>query len=215
MTRKYYLLGALLVAAALLATLVAYPRLPEVVPTHWGWKGQVNGYSPKWALLVTGPGLMGAVVLLFRVLPWLSPRRWEVDSFRSTYLYIMVVILGLLAACQALVLWVGLGHRLDVRRAVAGAMCVLFALLGNVLGKVRRNFYIGVRTPWSLASERVWNATHRVAAKTFVLSALIGLALTALGVDSRLILGLLLGGVLVPVVYSLALYKQLERSGQL
>ena len=91
----------------------------------------------------------------------------------------------------------------------------MFALLGNVMGKVRRNFYIGVRTPWALANERVWNATHRFAAKTFVLGGVIGLVLTAVGVKGWLPFAALMGAALVPVVYSLVVYKQLERRGQL
>ena len=71
------------------------------------------------------------------------------------------------------------------------------------MGKVRRNFYIGVRTPWALANERVWNATHRFAAKTFVAGGLVGLALTAAGLNGRPVIVVLLAGALVPIVYSL------------
>jgi uncharacterized membrane protein len=89
------------------------------------------------------------------------------------------------------------------------------ALLGNVMGKVRRNFYVGVRTPWALANERVWNATHRFAAKTFVAAGVIGLALTLLGFTGWPVFVLLMAGLLAPVAYSLVFYKQLERRGQL
>jgi uncharacterized membrane protein len=138
-----------------------------------------------------------------------------VDTFRSTYLYIMVVLVSMLGYFTGVILWVGLGRGTNVNRAVVGGVCLLFALLGNVMGKVRRNFYIGVRTPWALANERVWNATHRFAAKTFVLGGVIGLALTAVGVNGWLSFAALMAGALVPVVYSLVVYKQLERRGEL
>jgi uncharacterized membrane protein len=80
---------------------------------------------------------------------------------------------------------------------------------------VRRNFFIGVRTPWTLANERVWNATHRCAAKTFVLGGLIGLVLTAVSGAGWLPFAALMAGALVPVVYSLVVYKQLQRRGEL
>ena len=215
MTRKYYLVGILLTVAAFVATLIAYPHLPNLVPTHWNFKGQADDYSAKWALFLLGPASMAGLMVLFRFLPWLSPKHWEVDTFRSTYLYIMLVLLCMLAYFNGLILWAGFGRPINVGRAIIGGFCLLFALLGNVLGKVRRNFYIGVRTPWALANERVWNATHRFAAKTFVVGGLLGLALTAVGVDGWPTLASLMAGALIPVVYSLVFYKQLERRGEL
>jgi uncharacterized membrane protein len=215
MTRKYYLIGILLTAALLMAILIAYPQLPNQVPTHWNMKGQANDYSAKWALFLIGPGLMAGTMLLFYFLPWLSPKQWQVDTFQSTYLYIMLVLVSMLAYFTGVTLWGGLGHAANVDRAIIGGVCLLFALLGNVMGKVRRNFFIGVRTPWALANERVWNATHRLAAKTFVAGGGIGLALTAVGVKGWPPFAALMAGALIPVVYSLVVYKQLERRGEL
>ena len=91
----------------------------------------------------------------------------------------------------------------------------MIALLGNVLGKVQRNFYVGVRTPWTIADERVWNATHRLAAKTFVIGGLTGLAFALVAGWSWLSFVAILAAALVPVIYSLVYYKQLERRGEL
>lgn len=212
---KYYLVGIILIAAALIATVVLYPQLPPQVPSHWGINNQPNGYSPKWALFLIGPGMMAGFLLLFRFLPWLSPKQWEVDSFRSTYLQVMLILMSLLAYLYAMMLWAGLSGSANVGRAILGGVCLLLALLGNLLGKVRRNFYIGVRTPWTLANERVWNATHRFAAKTFVLGGLAGLVLTLFGLEGWPVLAVLLAAPLIPAAYSLVFYKQLERRGQL
>jgi uncharacterized membrane protein len=127
----------------------------------------------------------------------------------------MLMLVGMLAYFYSVTLWAGIGHSLDVGRAIVGGACLLFALLGNVMGKVRRNFYIGVRTPWALANERVWNATHRFAAKTFVAGGLAGLALTADGLAGWPALAVLMAGALVPIPYSLVCYKQLEQRGEL
>lgn len=215
MNGKYYLVGMLLTAAVLVATVVAYPHLPSSVATHWNMQNQPNGYSPKWALFLIGPGFMAGMMLLMYFLPWLSPKNFEVDSFRSTYLQIMLMLVTMVAYFYAVILWAGVGHSLNVGRAIVGGVCLLFALLGNLMGKVRRNFYIGVRTPWALANERVWNATHRFAAKTLVAGGLAGLALTAAGLNGRPVIVVLLAGAFVPVVYSLVFYKQLERRGEL
>jgi uncharacterized membrane protein len=215
MKGKYYLVGMLLTAAVLAATVVAYPHLPGSVATHWNMRGEADGYSPKWALFLIGPGLMAGTMVLMYCLPWLSPRRFEVDSFRSTYLQIMLMLVAMIGYFSAVTVWAGVGHRLDVGRAIIGGVCLLLALMGNLMGKVRRNFYIGVRTPWALANERVWNATHRFAAKTLVAGGLVGLALTVAGLNGWPVMAVLLAGALIPVGYSLVFYKQLERRGEL
>ena len=100
------------------------------------------------------------------------------------------------------------------RWVVAGAY-LLFALLGNVLGKVQRNFWVGVRTPWTLASDTVWTQTHRLAAWLFVAGGLVGFAATLAGASGVwLFVGVLVAIAGVPVVYSLVLYKRLERQGR-
>ena len=159
---------------------------------------------------------MLVIVLIFSALPWLSPKKFEVDSFRATYLYIMIMIVTLLAYCQILIVISGLPALvLDVSRAVEGGICLMIALMGNVMGKVRRNFFIGIRTPWTIANEPVWNATHRFAAKTFFAGGLLGLIAVLLRAPFWLAIAAILVAALVPAFYSLVLYKQLERSGDL
>jgi uncharacterized membrane protein len=214
-TQKYYLGAAAVILAAFAGTVVAYPQLPAVVPVHWDAHGNVNGWGPKWSLFLYGPGLMALFVLLFTALPWLSPKKFEIDSFRATYLYIMMTLVALLAYIHLLVLGAALGVTLDMSRAIMGGVCLLIALMGNVLGKVRRNFYIGVRTPWTIANEQVWNATHRFAAKTFFAGGVVGLLAVILRAPFWAPMSAILIGALSPVIYSLLFYKRLERQGNL
>jgi uncharacterized membrane protein len=214
-TQKYYLGAAAVTVAVFAGTVVAYPRLPAVVPLHWDAHGDVNGWGPKWSLFLYGPGLMALFVLLFSALPWLSPKKFELDSFRATYLYIMMTLVVLLAYIHLLVLGAALGVALDMTRAIMGGVCLLIALMGNVLGKVRRNFYIGVRTPWTIANEQVWNATHRFAAKTFFAGGVVGLLAVILRAPFWVPMSAILIGALSPVIYSLLFYKRLERQGNL
>ena len=213
--RNYYVAGILLIAAVLAATAVVYSHLPGMVPTHWDARGNVNGWEAKWTLFLINPAIMAGTLLLFAALPWLSPRQFEVDSFRSTYLYIMVVILAMLAYVHALLLAAGLSAGLDMNRAIMGGVSLLIALLGNVLGKVRRNFYVGVRTPWTIANEQVWNSTHRLAAKTFFAGGLMGFLSVLLHGPFWLPVAIIIAAALIPVIYSLVFYKQLERNGKL
>jgi len=215
MRRTYYLIGGLMVLAALAATLVPYPYLPSRVPTHWNAQGQVDGYSAKWTLFIFGPGIMAGLLGLFRLLPWLSPKHFEVDTFQATYLYMMLVVLAFFAYVHGLLLWAGLRGPWNVSQAIMGGICLLFILLGNVLGKVRRNFWIGVRTPWTLANERVWYATHRFAARTFVVGGIAAWVLAWAGAAPWFSFAVLMAGALAPVVHSLVYYKRLQRRGEL
>ena len=214
MRRNYFLIAALLIVATLTVTLIFYPDLPSRIPMHWNWRGQVNRYGDKWEIFLM-PAAMVVVVLLFAAMSWLSPRRFEVNTFRSTYLYVMLLALAFMAYIHALHLWAAFSKPLDMNRALLGASFLLLILFGNVLSRVRRNFFIGVRTPWTLSSEKVWDATHRFAARAFVLAGLLGLL--SLIVSASAIAGLVIicGAGLASVLYSLAYYKRLERRNQL
>ncbi len=215
MIRRYsWWLAIALTAGAFVASAALYSRLPEQIPIHWNIRGEVDGYGSKsWAAFLC-PGCMAAVIALFVLLPRLSPKQFEVDSFRETYLFVMVLIVALFGYIHALTLLAALGHSFGMDRTLMAGLFLFFALMGNVMGKLRRNFWIGIRVPWTLASERVWNDTHRLAAWLWFAGGLVGfaLALAGLPVVSLVVLGVI---VVVPIAYSLLLYKRLERRGEI
>jgi len=215
MKARYYGIAALLVVVVSVAFAVALPSLPAQVPVHWNALGRVDRLASPWTLFAVGPGIMAATMALFALLPVLSPRRFELESFERTYLAVMLIIVGLVGYTFLVALEAGLHGTLDVPRALVGGLCVMSILLGNLLGKVRRNFYVGIRTPWTLASERVWYATHRLGAKVIVATGLAGLVLVIAGVFPLIPAAIAIAGFLVPVVYSLVFYKRLEREGGL
>jgi uncharacterized membrane protein len=215
MKMRYYAACALMVAAALAAFFYVLPGLPERVPVHWNLHGEADRYGSPWSLLVLGPVLMAGTMVLFAVLPWLSPKHFEVDSSLRAYLAFMLILVGMFGYFFAVSLWAAMSGPVGAPRAVIGGVCVLSILLGNLMGKVRRNFFLGVRTPWTLASERVWYATHRLAAKTLVAAGVIGLALSLASAPAWLSVAIVALGAVVPAVYSLVHYKRLERAGQL
>jgi uncharacterized membrane protein len=214
MRTKYFLIAALIIVATVIATAAVYSDLPDQIPTHWNIRGEIDGYGGKPSAFLL-PGVMAGIVLLFAALPWLSPRKFEVDTFRPTYLYMMIVIVAFMAYIQALTLWAALSKPVDMNRAIMGALFLLFVLFGRVLGRVQRNFYIGIRTPWTLADERVWRATHHFAAKVFVTAGLLGLLCVALGAGMAIEFGILITAALASVIYSLVYYKRLEQGNDL
>lgn len=216
-TKRYFLVCGIIILTALVAGMALYPHLPERVPTHWGLHGNVNGYSSPAAAIFRFPAVMAGLVLLFSVLPAISPRHFEVDSFRSTYLYIMVLIVAAFGYFQGIILWAAVTpyDKAIATRAIMGGACLLLVLMGNVFSKVKRNFYIGVRTPWTLSNDAVWYATHRLAAKVFVTTGVLGFIFAFVLPNPMLAVLVVLPGGMIPVVYSFVYYKRLEKQGQL
>jgi uncharacterized membrane protein len=217
MKKRYFVACLVLVAAALAATLVAWNQLPARVPLHWNAHGRVDGYGPRWMLLAVGPGAMLAELAVFAALPALSPKRFALEPFSATYLRIMLAAVSLAGYITAVLLWVALTGDVEVTGALLAGVSVLVVVLGNVMGKVRRNFFIGIRTPWTLASERVWYATHRLAGKSMVAAGILSLGAVFVGGVAGIAawIAVVLAGVMVPVVYSFVHYKALERDGTL
>jgi uncharacterized membrane protein len=221
MSRPYWIVAILLTVAAWALSAWLYPSLPERIPTHWNIHGQVDGYGDKqWAVFLF-PAMMIVFLILFAFLPALSPKHFEVDTFRSTYLYILVLLTAMFVYMHGVILvatWQevhGGPKVMDLGRAIFGGIFLFFALLGNVMGKVRKNFYIGIRVPWTLASDRVWNDTHRLAAWLMVLGGVIGFLIVIAGLPMVAAIGVLIVTAAVPVLYSFFHYKALERRGAL
>jgi len=214
MIKIHWIIACLLPVAALCLTATVYPSLPERIPTHWNAAGEVDGWGAK-SMAFLMPGVMVFMLGLLSAVPWLSPKHFEVDAFRGTYAFIVVLVMAFFGFIHVLALLPPLGYHVPFNKMIMAAMMLLFMLLGNVLGKVQRNFFVGVRTPWTLASERVWTETHRVAAWVFVGVGFLGLIATLLDLSIFVPIALFLAGVIAIVGFSLVRYKQLERRGQL
>ncbi|MGI4844456.1 MAG: SdpI family protein [Janthinobacterium lividum] len=205
-------LAALLLVLGMVAAI--YPELPARVPMHWNASGEIDGWGERHMLLIHAAFMVG-MAALWLVLPRISPQRFAVDGFESTWWFSGMLMVCLIAYLQCVHLWAAYRPGFPMERAVLGGLGLLFVLLGNVMGKVRRNFWLGIRTPWTLANERVWYATHRLAAKSMVAGGLLPL-LAAFGVlPGVMAVVAMLASALVPVAFSLIYYKRLERAGTL
>jgi uncharacterized membrane protein len=219
MKRGYWIMAILLVASSALGATWLSQIVPDRIPTHWNIRGEVDGYGGKWTLFIM-PIMMALMLVLFYFLPALSPKSFEVDTSPSTYLYIVLLVTGLFSYMQGVLLYtvyqaVAKQPSPDIGRAFIAGMFLFFGLMGNVIGKVRKNFYIGIRVPWTLASDRVWNDTHRMAGWLWVVAGFVGFGLVILGVPIYIPIIMLVVAAFIPIVYSFIHYKALERRGAL
>jgi uncharacterized membrane protein len=204
------LLSMALVAVSFIATAVLYDRLPESVPTHWNARGVADRFTPKpWGPFLLPLTMLGVFALLF-VLPRISPRGYRMERFQRVFEILQAAILGFLLVLALLALLAGTGAPVPMGRAIYAATGLLFAVLGNFMGKLTKNFFVGIRTPWTLASDEVWLRTHRLGGKTFVLAGL-GLFVSGLvGGGSVAVFVAVAVAVGIPVLYSCVLYRRLE-----
>jgi uncharacterized membrane protein len=215
MTKQRFLWWSIPVLALIVAaTALVYPDLPATIPTHWNAAGQADGHGPR-ATIFLQPAIAALLALMWPMLPRVSPDKFRVEGFADTWWFSGMVVVGLLAYIQGVLLMVLTQGALDIGRALFAGIGIAFVLLGNVLGKVRRNFWLGVRTPWTLANERVWYATHRLAGKTMVAGGLVTLVAALSALPGVVAVVALIGAALVPVGFSLVYYKRLERKGTL
>lgn len=208
--------AVLLIVASAGVSAGLYQNLPDPVPTHWSLSGRPDGFMPKpWGAFAM-PLLMAGVYLVLLVLPKISPRGFQMDRFAETWATVRTLAMAFLFLIGLVALAAAAGVPLPMDRAMLVPVGLLLAVLGNFMGKFTRNFFIGIRTPWTLASEEVWLRTHRLGGKIFVVCGLAVAAAGLLGAPFAVAFGIVMLAALIPVVYSYLLYRRLEgfKNGQ-
>lgn len=203
-------LGCLgMIGASVALSALFYDRLPDPVPTHWDLHGEADGFTAKpWGAFAI-PLLSLAVLVLLAALPALSPKGFRIDPVSRAYRWMVAGCAMLFTALHALALGAALGET-DMRRAFPVLFGVFFVVIGNVLPTLRRNFFMGIRTPWTLADEEVWSRTHRWGGRAFVAGGLAMIVLGGAGAPFALTMTVLLVAALSPVLYSFVSYRSLH-----
>lgn len=198
-----------------IVALVVYPLMPEVVPTHWNAQGQVDGYSGRVFGTFFLPLMnVGLYILLFFA-PKLDPKKDNYASFASTYRVIRWMIHILMVVVYAVTLRAALGHAMDVGQWIPASVAIMFIVLGYTMRQVKFNYFVGIRVPWTLADEDVWNQTHTVASKWMMAGGVLALLSSVfLAGDLRMIVFMI--GIMTPIlaatVYSYILFQRKRRN---
>lgn len=156
-------LPQLVVIAAMFALAAwSWQRLPEQVPTHWNSQGQVDGHGNKVVGLLVLPLTVVGIYFMMLLLPLADPGGANYQNFAKAYNIIRLGIVVLLGALYAATVAAAFGRQVDITQIAFLGAAVLFVILGNVMGKLRPNWFVGVRTPWTLSSKLSWDKTHRL-----------------------------------------------------
>lgn len=199
----------LLVSLMILAGYIYLPRLPESVPMHWNIRGQIDNYMPKGIAVWIMPFLGAMALAGFHLLPLLDPKKDKYKLFKDEWAIIQTGLIGFFAYMQFLTFYITLNPKTEMMPLMFIGLGTLFVILGNYMSKIRQNYFIGVRTPWTLASEENWNKTHRFASWSFVIAGVITLVEAYFKWFGPFIIfaNLILASIL-PVAYSFLLFKK-------
>ena len=206
-------LSVLLILAAFGVGAWLYPSLPEQIPTHWNARGDVDGWTPKpWGAFLLPLIAVGTLVLM-KLIPVISPKGFRTDEFLGVVSLFQLVLVAFETILGTVILLFAAGHDIDVSLFIMVAVGILFLILGNYLGKVRKNFFIGIRTPWTLASDEVWARTHRLGGWLFAAAGVLMIVGGFTGLPFALTVGAAVLAGLIPVVYSFLAYRRIEGFG--
>lgn len=200
----------LCIIAAVAVAAWLYPILPEQVPSHWNVQGEVDGYMSKpWGVAIL-PLSAILVFVVMRLIPVISPKGYRTEPFANVMHIFQVAMVGFMSLVAILVLLEASGINVYLNKVIFGALGVLFIVIGNYFGKIRKNFFLGVRTPWTLASDEVWARTHRISGRLFMLCGLIMLAGMFVTIPPLVFLVMVGVIILVPLAYSYVAYRKVE-----
>lgn len=161
-------IGIVLILVMMGLSLYFYPLLPSNMAVHWNTEGSPNGYSPKIVGLMLIPSLSIGLLILFILIPKIDPLARNMRRFWGYYEMLVVVVTGfMLYMHMRLIAW-NMGLKFDMGLMTMPAIGLLFVYLGVLLKHAKRNWFIGIRTPWTLSDEKVWNKTHELGSRLFI-----------------------------------------------
>ena len=204
------IISLLFVFSAIAVAAILYPSLPEQIPTHWNAQGEVDGYMNKPAGVIIMPAMAVFTFVIMKIIPVISPKGFRTDKFSDVFGVLQVTLVGFMSIVAILVLLEARGLDVRINEMIIAGIGLLFVIIGNYLGRVRKNFFIGIRTPWTLASDEVWNRTHRIGGRLFILSGVVIWIGAILRLPLIWTVGVAVGLVLIPIVYSYFLYRKIE-----
>lgn len=212
-TRTTTIISFILVAAATLAGILLWNRLPDPMPAHWNAAGEIDGYMSKFWGVFLVPIITVALLGLFLVIPHIDPLKANIANFIGIFNAFILAFVAYILYLYALTLFAALGIPFNMTIMLLPVVGLLFIGIGYMMGKAKRNFFIGIRTPWTLSSETVWDETHKLGSKLFMLGGAVTIVSAFLGETGIwIMLAAIFIAAFVPIVYSYVLYQRETKS---
>jgi uncharacterized membrane protein len=205
------LFSAALVLLMFLVSAAVWFQIPgDKIPVHWGMNGEPDRYGSKFEGLLLTPLISVGLLLLFAFLPMIEPRRLNLAKSQKVYKIIAITLMLFLALLHTAIVFAALGRDVEMNLIAPPLVGLMMVIMGNFMGKIRSNFFVGIRTPWTLSSELSWNKTHRLGGKIMVIFGFIMIVAPFI-IQGPVLVGIILGGAIGMVttmfVYSYVIWK--------
>lgn len=174
--KKSYIIIIGLILISFIIGIYLYPQMPDKMASHWNAQDQVDDYMSKFWALFLMPIVTVAMFLLFIFIPKIDPLKKNIEKFRNYYNNLMVLIIIYMFYIYLLTIFYNLGFRFSMTQALIPAFGILFFYIGSIMKKLKRNWFIGIRTPWTLSNDNVWKKTHLLGGKLFMACGLLAFA---------------------------------------
>jgi uncharacterized membrane protein len=171
--RKTIIAALVIIIISFAIGLYLYPQMPDKLASHWNADGEVDGYSSKFIGLFLMPIISLLMLSLFFIIPFIDPYKHNIKKFRNHFDTFILIIFVFFFYIYILTLFWNFGYVFNMVLFLIPAFALLFFYAGVLIENSKRNFFIGIRTPWTLANEKVWNNTHKLGGKLYKISSLI------------------------------------------
>jgi uncharacterized membrane protein len=210
---KWFVFSIAVVVMSFVVGLAFYNVMPEQMIGHWNAEGAVDGYTSRFVGLFLVPIMSAVFLALFYLILKIDPLRKNIEKFRKEYEVFVFLLVLFMFYVNAMVITANLGLVFDFIAFLAPAMGVLFFYAGVLLERSKRNWFVGIRTPWTMSSDEVWHDTHKIGGKLFKLSGILSVLGIFFGKFAFwfIIVPVILSAVYL-VIYSYVCYKKIKRN---
>lgn len=189
-----------------------YKSLPNKIPIHWNGNGEVDSYAGKLYGLFSIPLISFGIYILFIILPLIDPKGKNYKKFNPTYNYLKYILIIFLFIIEGITILASTKSSFDTAILVKIMGSLLLILIGNVMGRFKHNYFVGIKTPWTLASEEVWRKTHRMAAPVWVIGGIINMFISFTRINLNIITPIIIVIIaVIPMVYSYIIYHKMSK----
>lgn len=214
-TWKTEIIPLVLVIISIVLGCYFYSIFPDRVPMHWNINGEVDGWGSAFSGAFILPMILIGMYILFILIPFIDPNKEKYQQFEKVYKIFRILIMLMMFGIYLIASANALGYAVRVEVWIPVIIGLLFLVMGNYFGKIKPNWFMGIRTPWTLSSEEVWNKTHRLGGKLFMILGLLMLLTPLWHFESSIMFWLVIVPMLlvgfIPMVYSYVIYKKLGK----
>ncbi|MBI9044453.1 MAG: SdpI family protein [Anaerolineaceae bacterium] len=212
-TKAANIIIAIIVLLSIGLGIWAFPQLPESVASHWNAQGEVDGHMSRFWGIALMPLILIGISLMFQIIPNIDPLKKNINEFRNEYNGMIVFISAFMFYVHILTLLWNIGIQFNLGNLILPGISILFIYIGIMMRKFKRNFFIGIRTPWTLSSDVVWKKTHQVGGWCFIVAGLLSIPSAFFGeIGIYIFLACVFGAVIVTTIYSFLIYRSEENS---